>query len=195
MYKHKFNWSELGRLRFDGPGKRGENRHKECPSHKIAMKIILSLILVLIIASAGRAQTFSVLFNFSADNVGRSPNSQLVQGPDGRLYGERFNGVGNSYGTVFAINTNGTGFTNLFSFNYNDGGFPEGGLILSGNTLYGTTSQSQTGDGTVFALNTDSSGFTNLYNFSGSDGSSPEAGLLLSGGILYGTTFSGATNG
>lgn len=161
----------------------------------IAMKLISSLILMLFIASSGWAQTFSVLFNFNADKIGRSPTSQLVQAPDGTLYGERFNGVGASYGTLFAINANGTGFTNLFSFNLSDGGFPEGGLLLSGSMLYGTTSQSETGYGTVFAINTNSTGFTNLYNFSGSDGSSPEAALMLSGNTLYGTTYGGGTNG
>ncbi len=150
---------------------------------------------MLIVVSSGWAQTFSVLFNFSADKVGARPNSQLVQDSSGTLYGERYNGVGSSYGTVFAIHADGSGFTNLFSFNYSDGGFPEGGLLLSGNTLYGTTSQSETGDGTVFAINTNSTGFTNLYNFSGTDGSSPEAGLLLSGNTLYGTTAGGGTNG
>ena len=42
-------------------------------------------------------------------------------------------------GTVFAVNTDGKGFTNLHSFAYNDGARPRAGLILSGNTLYGTT--------------------------------------------------------
>ena len=43
-------------------------------------------------------------------------------------------------GTVFAVNTDGTGFTNLYSFtDGSDGANPNAGLILSGNTLYGTT--------------------------------------------------------
>jgi hypothetical protein len=49
-------------------------------------------------------------------------------------------------GTVFAVNTDGTGFTTLHSFtdtsggaNTNsDGGVPGCTLVLSGNTLYGT---------------------------------------------------------
>jgi len=39
-------------------------------------------------------------------------------------------------------------------------------MILSGNTLYGTTELGSTnGNGTVFAVNTDGTGFTNLYTF------------------------------
>jgi uncharacterized repeat protein (TIGR03803 family) len=45
-----------------------------------------------------------------------------------------------------------------------DGAYPTAGLILSSNTLYGTTGDGGTGgDGSVFAVNTDGSGFTNLY--------------------------------
>lgn len=118
----------------------------------------------------------------------------LVQGSDGRLYGETFNGQGNSFGTVFAVNTNGTGFTNLYSFNSSGGEFPKGGLILSGTNLFGTTYEggNGTGDGTVFAVSPDGTVFTNLYNFSGNDGSSPQADLVLSSNILYGSTYGGA---
>ena len=42
-------------------------------------------------------------------------------------------------GSVFALNTNGTDFTNLYSFTGGaDGANPQAGLTLSGNTLYGT---------------------------------------------------------
>src|ERR1039458_9177704 len=52
----------------------------------------------------------------------------------------------NGTGTVFAVNTNGTGFMTLHSFTArsgslstnSDGAYPNDGLILSGNTLYGT---------------------------------------------------------
>ena len=44
--------------------------------------------------------------------------------------------------------------------------FAFSGLILSGNTLYGTArSGGSSGNGTVFALNTDGTGFTNLHSF------------------------------
>ncbi len=125
------------------------------------------------------------------------------------LFGTAFYGGTNGNGTVFAININGTGFTNLHSFTAypassftnSDGANPEGGLILSGNTLYGTASDGgASGNGTVFGINTGGTGFTNLYSFSGgfsgnSDGASPFAGLVLSGNTLYGTTHGGGTSG
>ena len=79
----------------------------------------------------------------------------------------------------------------------NDGSGPHGGLTLSGNTLYGTTSAGgSSGNGTLFAINIDGSGFTNLYSFTGGgDGANPQADLVLSGNILYGTTASGGSSG
>src|SRR6266404_7853476 len=79
-------------------------------------------------------------------------------------------------GAVFAISADGTGFTNLHVFtaillSYPppgniDGAQPWGGLILSGNTLYGTTfGGGSWSNGTVFRLNTDGAGFTNLHSF------------------------------
>jgi uncharacterized repeat protein (TIGR03803 family) len=84
------------------------------------------------------------------------------------------------------------------------------GLILSGNTLYGTTYHGgSSGNGTVFKINTDGSDFTTLYSFTAlssiyynynfynvnSDGANPEGGLILSGNTLYGTAYDGGTNG
>jgi uncharacterized repeat protein (TIGR03803 family) len=130
------------------------------------------------------------------------------------LYGTAQCGGSGGSGTVFAVNTNGTGFTTMHSFtatsvpldpygNVNppyfnsDGALPVGGLILSGNTLYGTTEcGGNSGWGTVFAINTDGTGFTNLYSFTGgSDGAVPLGGLILSGNTLYGTANQGGSSG
>src|SRR5437870_644312 len=49
-----------------------------------------------------------------------------------------------------------------------DGANPSAGLILSGNTLYGTAEYGGgSGWGTVFAVNTNGTGFTTRHNFSG----------------------------
>src|SRR5439155_14564433 len=59
----------------------------------------------------------------------------------------------------FALNTDGTGFTNLHNFTSrlggtnSDGADPLGRLILSSNTLYGTASQGGSSfNGTIFSL-------------------------------------------
>src|ERR1022692_2341875 len=83
------------------------------------------------------------------------------------LYGTANAGGSSGVGTVFAVSTNGTGFTNLYNFSGGDDGVnPQGGLVLAGSTLYGTTFNGGTnGNGTVFAINTNGAGFTKLYSF------------------------------
>jgi uncharacterized repeat protein (TIGR03803 family) len=124
-----------------------------------------------------------------------------------RLYGTASAGGSSGNGTLFAVNTNGAGFTNLHSFTAthtnssgyytnSDGAGPEGGLVLSGNTLYGTTQYGgSSGDGTVFAINTNGTGFTILHSFTYSDGTHPIGGLVLSGSALYGTAELGGSGG
>ena len=143
--------------------------------------------------------TGTPLTSFLTNSDGANPYAGLILSGD-TLYGTTQNGgsAGAGFGTVFAVNTDGTDFTNLHSFTYfSDGAGPDAGLILSGNTLYGTASGGGLGRGTVFAVNTDGTGFTNLYSFKipTSGGMSPQAGLVLSGYTLYGTAeFGGTTN-
>ncbi len=125
----------------------------------------------------------------------------------GTIYGTAFYGGPSSNGTVFAVSTEGTDFQLLHGFaGYNggagdesnaDGAAPMAGLILSGSTLYGTTTLGGTGGGgTVFSVSTGGTDFSDLYNFTnGTDGGNPIGGLLLSDGILYGTTSDAGSGG
>jgi uncharacterized repeat protein (TIGR03803 family) len=140
-------------------------------------------------------------YSGGTNNDGAYPSAGLILSGS-TLYGTAYEGGTNGDGTVFAINADGTDFTNLHSFNGNDGANPEAELILSGNTLYGTTSYGGANyEGTVFAVKTNGTGFTNLYIFStwfsgiNGDGAQPQAGLILSGNTLYGTTYEGGTYG
>jgi uncharacterized repeat protein (TIGR03803 family) len=139
--------------------------------------------------------SFASLYSFTSGTDGDTPLAGLVMSLSGTtLYGTS---SGNN-GAVFKINTDGTGFTPLYSFTGgSDGDAPEGELLLSSNTLYGTTSGSSVGDfGTVFKLNTDGTGFTTLYSFTdGNDGAIPYAGLLQSGDALFGTASGGGNMG
>src|ERR1700722_1458050 len=142
---------------------------------------------------------------------GANPVAGLILADFITLYGTAEYGGTNGNGTVFALNVDGSDFTNVHNFaaypaglySNSDGANPHGGLILSGNTLCGTAANGGAGEnGTVFALNTDGTGFTNLYsftalspvNFNNNDGANPFAGLILSDSTLYGTTHSGGTN-
>jgi uncharacterized repeat protein (TIGR03803 family) len=169
----------------------------------------------LIIATLGflparlSAQPFATLHNFSplfssTNYDGANPYPALAVSGNA-LYGSTYNGGANSNATIFTINTDGTHFTNVYTFSVRtgllhtngDGAQCIGGVILSGNTLYGTTGAGgASGRGTIFAVNTDGSSFTNLHSFGGNfDGSATAAGLVLSGNTLYGACQSGGTNG
>jgi uncharacterized repeat protein (TIGR03803 family) len=135
----------------------------------------------------------------NTNSDGAQPQAELVLSGN-TLYGTALYGGNSGKGTVFKINIDGTGFTNLYSFagSPSDGAYPQAGVIFSGNTLYGTTSEGgSSGRGTVFAVNTDGTGFTNLHNFAGSpsDGAYPRAGVIFSGNTLYGTTSEGGSSG
>src|SRR6266478_820435 len=129
--------------------------------------LLPALIAVLNLLPAGRvtAQTFTTLHSFTATETNSSGVYTNNDGTDlyaglianssaNTLYGTASAGGRSGNGTVFAVNTDGAGFTNLHSFTLSDGSRPYAGLILSGNTLYGTASgvATSSGNGTVFAI-------------------------------------------
>ena len=85
----------------------------------------------------------------------------------------------------------------------NNEAYPETGLLLSGNTLYGASGGPGTTTGTLFAINTNGTGFTTLHSFTelsgssytNSDGAWVYGALILSGNTLYGTRLSGGSGG
>ena len=107
-----------------------------------ALRALLGLVL-LGLAAGAQGQTYSVIKSFGIlTNVsGFNPQSTLAQGADGTLYGTTPGAERPAYGTAYKINPDGTGFAVLNWFtNILDGRQPYGGLVLSGNTLYGTAS-------------------------------------------------------
>ncbi len=172
---------------------------------------------------------FTNLHNFSALQTNRFQNYTNGDGanPLGRLvlsgnmlYGTASAGGTNGNGTIFAMNTNGTGFTTLHHFGAfgsggatnHDGANPSAGLVLTNNSLYGVAKSGGVhGNGTVFSLGIDGANYTVLHEFAPSaqdfsrtgngtpftnrDGTLPSGDLALAGNILYGTTSRGGTNG
>ena len=158
--------------------------------------LLVALFSILVPAMA-QAQIFTTLKSFGVTNItGLHPRSQLEQGPDGTLYGTTADGGSSYRGTVFKLNSDGSGFTVLKVFTDSiDGANPYAGLTVSGSVLYGTTRiGGSPGYGTVFKLNTDGTGYTVLKHFNDSDGAIPLADLTLSGSVLYGTTAGGGSS-
>ena len=139
---------------------------------------------------------YTILHNFTNGSDGGGPVGNLTLS-GGMLFGTTTSGGSNFWGTVFSLNTNGTGCTTLHNFagSPSDGGFAIS-LTLSGGTLYGMTTQGgSNNNGVVFSINTNGVGFNVLHAFNGgSDGAGPLGSPTLSGGMLYGMTPQGGSN-
>lgn len=124
----------------------------------------------------------------------------LVEGTDGRLYGtatlggrvECHGGTGAGCGTVYAFLRTDSSVSVIHKFNFADGGWPYGRVVLASNGyLYGTTSSGAAGEaGTVYRVKPSGKGFKTLVEFAGTTaGCQPKAGLIQAGnGSLYGVT-------
>jgi uncharacterized repeat protein (TIGR03803 family) len=149
-----------------------------------------SLCFILALCTFTFCQTLTVLHTFHVSD-GEHPDSGLIRGSDGNLYGTTVVGGSAGCGTVFKITQSGK-FASIYSFlGGNDGCNPEASVIrdAAGN-LYGTTvSGGPSNAGTVFKIN--SSGHESVvYAFTGNaDGGSPNSNVVRDRkGILYGVT-------
>jgi uncharacterized repeat protein (TIGR03803 family) len=99
---------------------------------------------------------FAVLHTFAGGAAnGSYPSAGLLVGGAGNLYGTALSGGASGSGTIFTIESNGSGFARLHSFAGppEDGSGPYASLVGRGRTLYGTTrSGGSHNSGTVFAL-------------------------------------------
>ena len=140
---------------------------------------------------------FTLLHSFLPSGAeGMRPRTALVLDGSGHLYGTTATGGAHGRGTVFRINTDGTGFTVL----HDSLGFHQSSLVLDGGgTLYGTFQEGGAANfGGVFSIKTDGTDFTVLHEFAGdpTDGSTPRSAPALGpAGFLCGTTSSGGVNG
>ncbi len=150
-----------------------------------------TLVLLALHSRAANAQALTPLCSFNGSNGGYSSADLTLSG--NMLYGTTAYGGAYGDGVVFSLPVSGGSPTVLTSFNGSNGQWPYyGALVLSGNTLYGTTSHGGAyGDGTVFSLPVSGGSPTVLASFN----DCPFAGLTLSGNMLYGTTIGGGASG
>ena len=154
---------------------------------------------------------YHLIHEFSAgasSTNGSGPIGNSVTLVGSTLYGMTTIGGSQDLGAIFRVQTDGTGFSLLDSFNMDDnnGMSPVGDLTYSAGNLYGMTPQSGiTGRGNVFSMSTNGTGFTILHNWSLSptNGALPlqpytqisHNDVLVSGSNLYGMTYYNGVNG
>jgi uncharacterized repeat protein (TIGR03803 family) len=155
--------------------------------------ILIALSLCFQIASA----QYTKLKDFAGGPNGENPLKTTLVYDGGFLYGlTKFGGTDN-LGNVFKIKTDGSAYTHLYEFKYdNVGYYPSGSLTKLGDTLYGITNMGCSNNtGAIFKIRTDGSGATNLHCFVGSDGGFSQGTLIYDGTYLFGTTtYSGIAN-
>jgi len=159
--------------------------------------LVLVLASAFVLVQSTRAQSFSVIHNFTGGTDGANPLNGLMMGAGGYMYGTTSAGGAYGNGTVFRLAPTGI-LQTIYAFQGgSDGSAPQSFLIAdSSGRLYGTTSAGGAfGGGTVFRITNNTK--TILHSFgSGSDGSAPLGGLVFdSAGNLYGTTSAGGAHG
>lgn len=175
--------------------------------------VLLSAMLVLF-GVVARAQSLTVIHNFTGGSDGAYPSTGLTIDSAGHLYGTAFSGGANHYGTVFFLTASGSGwnFATLHSFAAgSDGAGPMSRpLLRPDGSLYGSTSAGGTGTcftsngyhgcGIIYKISPPRGpiGLTwsmaVLYRFNGTDGSYPQGDLTFdSSGYIYGTAVNGGS--
>jgi uncharacterized repeat protein (TIGR03803 family) len=137
-------------------------------------------------------------FSFSGAISGKSPNGDLMQSSNGKLYGLTNSGGVNAGGVLFEFDITSNTFTNKKNMgSISTGQNPCGSLTEApdGN-LYGVTSYGGANNfGVLFQYDPVSSTYSKKIDFSGMiNGKQPRASLMLLGNKLYGMTYFGGTS-
>ncbi|WP_083629605.1 MBG domain-containing protein [Tenacibaculum agarivorans] len=149
--------------------------------------------------------TVSTLVDFTINSTatGSDGKGELLQ-VGGKLWGVTNAGGVNDKGTIFNVNTNGTGFMKVHDFNATtEGSNPTGFLTFSNGKIWGVLSAEGPGSGSgagsgsqagsIFSIDTDGTNFTIVrgFSFTGftlSELAAPIGGLTEANGKLWGMT-------
>ncbi|MBL9187980.1 MAG: hypothetical protein JNK23_10910 [Opitutaceae bacterium] len=149
------------------------------------------------------AQTTRV---FTFPSSGEPISANLVQAPDGLLYGVTRQGGGSTNGYLFRLRPDGSDYQVVHLFTVAElgstAGRPGNSLVFGADgVIYGTTEAGgSANNGTLYKINPDGSGFAILRSFTAGttaatfagDGGAPRGGLVYGAdGILYGLTTRG----
>lgn len=163
--------------------------------------------LLAVLLSGGAPASAQTTRVFTFPSAGEPISANLVQAPDGRLYGVTRQGGSSTNGYLFRLRPDGSDYQTVHNFTLAElgstAGRPGNSLVIGADgVLYGTTeSGGSANNGTIYKINTDGSGFAVLHSFTAGttaatfsgDGGAPRGGLVFgSDGALYGLTSRGS---
>ncbi len=128
------------------------------------------------------------MYSFTIDS-GNTPQSGLILGADGRLYGVTQEGGAMQQGALFSIKTDGTDFTSLHTFDVAEHALAYGGLYQANdNALYGmAATREEPSKGFIYSIDPDGSNYRTVYAF-GIEANPHGTLTQLADGYLYGIT-------
>ncbi|MBL7922545.1 MAG: T9SS type A sorting domain-containing protein [Bacteroidia bacterium] len=137
--------------------------------------------------------------DFDGTLIGKNPNSTMVQGNNGLLYGVTASGGNNNDGVIYEYNPNTNMVVKKLDFQSSTTGqYPQARMCLASNgKLYGTTlSGGAFNSGVLFEYNYGLNTYTPLVSFNGTlTGYGPMGELIEApNGKLYGLTYNGGVN-
>ncbi len=143
--------------------------------------------------------SYQIIHHFQNDGTGSQPESRLLLGSDGYLYGTTDSSSPSTGATLYKLKPDGSEYRVLGRF----GGahLHQGALVeMSDGLLYGTAGEGGRpipASGYIFRIGKDGADFEVLHEFlpTGPAGRSPWGGFLKGrDGALYGATLAGGTN-
>ncbi len=142
----------------------------------------------------------TILLSFDTVS-GKTPNSGMILGPNGILYGNTNDGGVNGHGSIYTYDPTNNNFTTIHSFNDSTTGrVPVGKMLLANNgKMYGLTSYSSFANykSSLYELDPLTNVVTSKVSFiNQANGQNPVGSLIqAANGKLYGLTNSGGLNG
>jgi len=143
-----------------------------------------------------------VAINFDGTN-GADPSGNLVQTPDGKLYGTTRSGGLYNMGVLFCFNPANDKYTVVHYFDSITGWAPRDLMLAANGKLYGITQAGGTynstlsphGCGVFFSFNIEDSLFRKIVDFDNINGQNPQGIMQATSGGIFGMTREGGDYG
>ena len=144
------------------------------------------------------SNTFSKKLDFNNIITGSNPPGDLIQAPNGKLYGLCQYGGANGFGVIFEYDINTNSYAKKWDFDGTTGRNPYGSPVLGANSkIYGLAAYGGlNGSGVLFEFDLNSFSYLDKFDFNSPvSGGNPISSLAkASNGLLYGFTYFGGVN-